>query len=201
MNRSQNTNGSSMNDKTWSFNICASCSPSFEALMKEMESMNLIKTHRRYPCLNPPLPTASGANRRYPEARPPMAKSTAIRTAFAPIMPSAAVILVLLSPLLLGIGLWPPARAEQITLAWDYPTNELAGVTFRVKHSADITAPLTNWVTLIATTNTIAKIDVPRGVNFFTCTASNFWGESAFSNIAQTPPVVRTNVSITIERP
>jgi hypothetical protein len=107
-------------------------------------------------------------------------------------------------PLVAGLivtGLSRPARAEQITLAWDYPTNELIGITFRVKYSNDVTIPFTNWITLIATTNTQVKLDVPRGVNFFACTASNLWGESAFSNIAQTPPVVKTNVSFTITRP
>ena len=98
-------------------------------------------------------------------------------------------------------GTLQPAQADQVTLAWDYPTNELAGVTFRVKWSNDITIPMTNWVTIATLTNTMAKVDLPRGVNFLTCTASNFWGESAFSNVASTPPVVRTNVVFTITRP
>jgi len=99
------------------------------------------------------------------------------------------------------IGLLSPAQAEQVTIAWDYPTNELNGVTFRLRWSNDIATPLTNWFVLIATTNTTVKVDVPRGVNFFTASASNFWGESVFSNIAFTPPVVRTNVQIIVTRP
>lgn len=88
---------------------------------------------------------------------------------------------------------------ESVSLAWDYPTNELNGVTFRLKWTTNVA--LTNWVTIATTTNTTVRVDVPKGVNFFACTASNFWGESFFSNIASTPPVVRTNVSLNISRP
>lgn len=103
-------------------------------------------------------------------------------------------------------GLWAfllgmfPTFSDPVRLSWDYPPEELTNITFRVKWSTVITTPATNWITIVTTTNTTAIVDVPRGVNFFACTASNFWGESFFSNIASTPPVVKTNVSLHISR-
>jgi hypothetical protein len=45
------------------------------------------------------------------------------------------------------------------------------------------------------------KVTVVPGVNFFAANASNLWGVSFFSNVTNTPPVVKTNVPLTITRP
>lgn len=100
------------------------------------------------------------------------------------------------------IGLSPRALAEPVTLAWDYPTNELFGVTFRVKMTLHLNTPFTNWMTLTETTNTTVKLEMVPNVYFFAVTASNFWSrvESPFSNIVYTPPQVRTNVAVIISK-
>lgn len=98
----------------------------------------------------------------------------------------------------------PPQRvaAEPVVLAWDYPTNELYGIIFRVKFTTALSTPLTNWLLIAETTNTTIRLDMIPAVYFFAVTASNFWSkaESPFSNIVYTPPVVKTNVTLTISK-
>lgn len=88
-----------------------------------------------------------------------------------------------------------------VTLAWDYPPAELTNITFKVYHSTSIALPLTNWVVL---TNAIStnqvQVSIAPGVHFFSVTASNFWGESTFSNIASTPALPRSDANLKVQR-
>ena len=108
------------------------------------------------------------------------------------------LILLLFSTQLLAA---PPSG--NVTLLWDYPLAERTpDISFKLYHSTNITIPLTNWVciTNVASTATNINVKVTPGVNFFTLTASNFWGESDFSNVAATPAMPRSNINITIKR-
>lgn len=90
-----------------------------------------------------------------------------------------------------------------ITVKWVYPFDLLVvdDPDFRVYWSDDLAIPMTNWV-LVATTKAMAvKVTVVPGVNFFAVNASNFWGVSFFSDVTNTPPVVKTDVPLTITRP
>lgn len=116
---------------------------------------------------------------------------------------NAALALLVIPLLLLAAGSSVPTGPTPITLAWNYPTNELStNLTFRLYHSTNITVPLTNWtvITNIAGTNTSVSLPVLPGAHFFALTASNFWGESDFSNVASTPPAPRSDVNLSISR-
>ena len=209
MTRQSDTKRSSTNGKTWSFSICENCAPSFTALLTELEKLNLVKVHRHYPQQNPPWKPANGVESHCPAARPPKENYTATRSVRGRITPSAAVILVLLSPLLLGIGLWLPAQAEERTLAWLYDpvelqrgmTNENARVWFRLHYTQDPTIPLTNWIAFPATTNTTIKVDVPRTWGFFALNASNYLGLSWCLNLTNIPAPVLSNYVIQVVKP
>jgi hypothetical protein len=85
-----------------------------------------------------------------------------------------------------------------VTLSWDYPPAEITNITFK---SFGIATPMTNW-TVIKTITATNQVTVPAvaGVNFFSVTASNFWGESFFSNVASTPALPRIDVALKVQR-
>jgi hypothetical protein len=90
---------------------------------------------------------------------------------------------------------------EPVTLAWDYPAAELKGTAFNIYHSQDPALPLNQWqkVASVQETN-LCRLSIVPGAHFFTATASNFWGESQFSNIASTPAVPRSDGNLRIRR-
>lgn len=113
--------------------------------------------------------------------------------------------------IILFIGLSASAQTNlgAIHLAWDYPSNELVGVdaSFIIRSSADITVPVTNWpviyndswtntiITNFDGTNytfTIGYLVQPIEKRFYIATASNFWGESFFSNTSSTPAIAKS---------
>lgn len=74
-----------------------------------------------------------------------------------------------------------------VTLAWDpVPDleNDLAG-SYNLYHGT-VGGP---WVILtnVPATQWVVRVEVVRGPHLFTCTASNFWGESTNSNVVSTP--------------
>ena len=97
-----------------------------------------------------------------------------------------------------------PTGPTSITLAWNYPANQLStGLVFRVYSSLDITTPLQNWTVLtnVVGTNLFVTLSVQPGARYFSLTASNLWGESDFSNVASTPAVPRSDVDLSVRRP
>lgn len=101
-----------------------------------------------------------------------------------------------------GMNLTPPTG--RVTLAWDYPTNELStDLWFNIYETTNLAAPLTNWncLTNVLGTNLTASVIVQPGAHFFVATASNFWGESLTSNVASTPILPKpAGDSLTIHR-
>ena len=94
-------------------------------------------------------------------------------------------------------------RADTITLAWNYPTNELStNLTFNLYHSLTITNPLP-WtvMTNIVGTNLVCSLNIIPGEHYFYVTASNFWGESVPSNILGLPPVAKSNLVLKATKP
>ena len=89
----------------------------------------------------------------------------------------------------------------QVTIAWFYPTNAVTpDLYFVITATNSFSGPLTNWptVAVISATNSVASISgtnylftapfqMQPGQMFFTGYASNFWGMSSNSNVAQTP--------------
>ena len=112
----------------------------------------------------------------------------------------------------------PTMPSGQIKFGWNYPTDALipflitnssprAGstnqiitnqITFTLYGSAD----LTNWMVLGSVVNqTNATVQIqPVGARFVTVTASNFWGESFFSDVLWLPPLPSTGTNLTVER-
>lgn len=71
-----------------------------------------------------------------------------------------------------------------VTLAWEYPTNELStNISFNLYYSTNILQPLTNWVILTNVSGLKTNVIVPikPGVHFYALTASNDFGESDFT--------------------
>jgi hypothetical protein len=94
-------------------------------------------------------------------------------------------------------------RADTITLAWNYPTNELStNLTFNLYHSLAVTNPLP-WMMMTNTvgTNLNCKVDIIPGEHYFYVTASNFWGESLPSNILGLPPGFKRPADTKATRP
>lgn len=80
------------------------------------------------------------------------------------------------------------------TLHWSYPTNELStNLLFKIYSTTNISAPISTWplyLTVVGT-NTQAVFPINAEQRFFSVTASNWHGESPFSNVASTPPPPR----------
>jgi hypothetical protein len=78
-----------------------------------------------------------------------------------------------------------------IGLQWDQATNSAPDL-FKLYTTTDISTPLTDWK-LVATVSgeihniTISNIEPIQA--YFYLVASNWWGESLPSNVAQTPPI------------
>lgn len=88
-----------------------------------------------------------------------------------------------------------PSGPQTVTLAWDYPAAELGpDLVFIIRHNKDVTTPLDQWAVLtnVAGTNLSVSIQLEPGLRYFTATASNFWGESDFSNVARVPAPPRS---------
>lgn len=90
----------------------------------------------------------------------------------------------------------------RVTLAWDPPAGGVVPDVYKIYHSTNINTPLSNWVCIatVPGTNLTTTVMVTPGTNFFTATASNFWGESLFSNVARTPGLPSSDGSLTIKR-
>lgn len=97
---------------------------------------------------------------------------------------------------LLLLGSLVSASPADITLAWDYPTNELGtNLTFKIHSHTNVTAPPQNWaVTEVVGTAAMVRVTMVPERRFWFVTASNFWGETPPSNIADTPKPT-TNVT------
>ena len=108
--------------------------------------------------------------------------------------------------LLLAVSLALVAAAfadvrKSVTFHWEYPAEELTNVlAFKLYSSTDISVPLTNWTVLTNIVGTVTNITIPiqPGKRFFVMTASNWWGESEFSNVADVPapPCADLNLKI-----
>jgi hypothetical protein len=95
-----------------------------------------------------------------------------------------------------------PPGPSTVTLAWTYPSNELSGITFYLQSSPNQGTPTTNWPVIASVTGTNRiQITVMPGQAFYTVYASNFWGASSNSNIANTPPWPRNDEVLTVDRP
>jgi len=111
--------------------------------------------------------------------------------------------IILIAGLLITGGYPSGPPSGRVNLVWDYPTNELSpDLVFRLFHSTNITVPMTNWVVLtnVPGTSTSVSVVITPGIHFFVMTASNFWGESDFSNVASTPALPRSATSPRITR-
>ena len=113
--------------------------------------------------------------------------------------------LLLLVCLLLTVAGSVNTNPQPITLAWDYPTNAVnytldTNNTFFLFQSADLTVPLTNWVSVtnvVGTNRQVTIIVQPRQL-FFYVAASNFWGLSPPSNVALTPPIPQQGDNLSV---
>jgi hypothetical protein len=73
---------------------------------------------------------------------------------------------------------------------WDYPADELStDLTFNLYETTNASLPLSAWKRLknLPGTTLSCTVQVQPGQHFFVLTASNYLGESEFSNVASTP--------------
>jgi hypothetical protein len=91
---------------------------------------------------------------------------------------------------LLGFSLKAATLRTNVTLVWNYPEAELStNLVFKLYSSPNPATPLASWALLVTVpgTNTQATVPMQPTNMFFVLTASNYWGESDFSNVASTP--------------
>jgi len=91
-----------------------------------------------------------------------------------------------------------PLTPRNVTFTWD----AYAGAdSFGLYHSDSVVVPLTNWVCLtnFSGTNTQFSIQVVPGAHFYYLTASNMWGQSGPSNVANTPPVATDPTNVVLK--
>lgn len=100
----------------------------------------------------------------------------------------ATAVSLLLSLATLAFAWADPTNAT-VNLAWDYAPEDLStNLTFKIYGSPTNSTPSTNWMVLtnVVGTNLTASVQIVPGRYFFSATASNAWGESLFSNVAET---------------
>lgn len=109
--------------------------------------------------------------------------------------------ITLLAFVVVCVAALPPAnQPAMVTLVWDYVAPVSDDLVFVLRQSANLNTPIAQWniVATIAGTNRAFTFGMLPGAQFFTLTASNFWGESIPSNVASTPtlPAIATNISL-----
>lgn len=102
-------------------------------------------------------------------------------------------------------GVW----REYVVLAWDYPEKIYyedglptdGMLSFNIYVHTNVAEPLTNWMWLtnIQGVYRSAKVGIAPGSYFFAVTASNWWGESVFSNVARVPGPPRSDVKLFLD--
>lgn len=117
--------------------------------------------------------------------------------------------LMLAAAVVLGLVAAARERGEwkdYVVIRWEYEDKqypELSYATnlwFRLFAHTNIAEPMANWplIAVINGTNRQAKVQLAPGHYWFTMTASNWWGESVFSNVAEVygPPSSDSKLSI-----
>lgn len=131
---------------------------------------------------------------------------------------SAMIMIFLTACHLTAAPALPPTNDVPVILAFDYPTNDLPAVyAFRIYASTNLSLPVSQWPLLTncwltnlvitnrssdASTNVGLQISLPvqPGARWFVVTASNFWGESPFSNVTAAPALPRGDVVLRLWR-
>jgi hypothetical protein len=123
-----------------------------------------------------------------------------------------------------------PGQAGSVTVGWQWTNPAYSPASFSIYGSQTLVTPMSQWSkianipclpistnvqtlwtnvdgTFAAFTNVIfqpatnATITVqPAGQWFLACVASNYWGETGFSNVAATPPIAGEPLATTISR-
>jgi hypothetical protein len=94
------------------------------------------------------------------------------------------------------------AAAADISLYWDYPTNDLSTqMVFKVYWTTNITNPVIWQSFIVPGTTTTTRVTMEPGRRFFVMTASNLWGESELSNLISTPNPATNVTGLKITKP
>lgn len=95
------------------------------------------------------------------------------------------------------LGLLLALGAGAITLLWDQPPSNQQVERWYIYRSDQVTGP---WNCIGSSTTTSFWFSLAPCEAFFYVTASNFWGESAPSNITNTPAPTSKTTNVTIQR-
>lgn len=102
------------------------------------------------------------------------------------------IILLIILAVLSADGAPPGSLRTNITLQIDYPTNQLStNLVFKIYSTTNLALAVSSWPlekTFVGT-NTTFTLPIIASQRFYVMTSSNWWGESDFSNVAQTPPL------------
>ena len=108
---------------------------------------------------------------------------------------------VLAGALVLCLGA-PGNLRTNVTLQWDkYPTNQISpDLILKVYSSTNLAIPLSSWplVATVNPTNVTVTLPIDAHQRFYVMTASNWWGESDFGNVASTPAPPRSDLNLRI---
>ncbi len=123
-------------------------------------------------------------------------------------MKTFLLVLLLLSA---SVSTGGPFRTT-VVLQWDYPVADYTpDMVFKIYATDDLSIPMTNWVVVTnvaGTTNYLptdtivtnqVELPITAPIQFYTATASNWWGESDFSNNTNLPPQPRSDTKLKIQ--
>ncbi|OHD27380.1 MAG: hypothetical protein A2Y38_01870 [Spirochaetes bacterium GWB1_59_5] len=109
-------------------------------------------------------------------------------------------VLALLALAVVPVDAAPPGVLRtNVTLQCDYPAGELGtNLVFKIYSSTNLSVAVTNWPLLktVVATSTHITLPIDATQRFYVMTASNWWGETSFSNVAQTPPIPRDVINV-----
>jgi hypothetical protein len=111
-----------------------------------------------------------------------------------------AILLIILA-VVCADGAPPGTLRTNVTLQCDYPVAELGtNLTFKIYSSTNSTQAVATWPLYASrlATNTSITLPIDASQRYFVMTASNWWGESTFSNVAATPPFPRSDSSLSL---
>lgn len=109
------------------------------------------------------------------------------------------ITLLIVIPAVALLAALPGQLRTTVVLFWDYPANELStNLTFKIYSTTNAALAVSSWPVLTnkVGTNTTITLPIDAVQRYYVVTASNWWGESDFSNVAGTPPLPRDQTNL-----
>jgi hypothetical protein len=93
----------------------------------------------------------------------------------------------------------PGVIRTNVTLTWLTNVNTPSpDFIYKLYSTTNLSVSLTNWpiYATFSGTNTGITLPIDSNQRWFVLTASNWWGETFFSNVTNTPPILRYDLNL-----